>query len=105
MSRLFSLLSAFVLLSLVPLNSTQAQDDDVRVAGKVMAKSSTSITIATDDKKNPSITFVVNDKTQVRRARSPISVEAVEVGELAGVVGKKEGDQLLATVIETRAKP
>ena len=105
MSRLLTLLGALLLIGVSSLTSAQAQDDDVRAAGKVMAKSASSIPIATDDKKNPSITFAVNDKTQVNRARSPISIEAVDVGELAGVIGKKVGDQLIATRVETRAKP
>ncbi len=104
MTRFLLLIVSFALLGLVAVPRAAAQDEDITVAGQVTAKSGASISIATGDKKNPTQTFVVNDQTVVRRARAPITIEAVEVGEMAGVVGRKVDGQLIATVIETRAK-
>jgi Domain of unknown function (DUF5666) len=104
MTRQILILAAFALLGIVASPRALAQGEDITAAGKVTAKSGTSISIATGDKQTPTQTFVVNDQTVVRRARAPITIEAVEVGELAGVVGKKVDGQLVATVIETRAK-
>lgn len=104
MIRNFLSLLAITLLSLTAVPLAFAEGEETTASGKVTARSSSSISLATDDKANPVKTFVINDKTQVQRARAAISIEAVEVGELAGVIAKNEGGQLIATVIQTRAK-
>ncbi len=73
--------------------------------GKVTSKSSSAITVTTEDKKNPNVTFVIDENTSISRGRTKITVEAIESGEMARVVGMVKGDQKIATSITVRQKP
>ena len=73
------------------------------VVGKVTAKSGTSIRLLVDEKKNRSQDFTITEQTIVRRAREPVTIEDVEIGETAGIV-VNAADKVAAVVIELRAR-
>jgi hypothetical protein len=92
------------LIVFVPAKSP-AQGASVDTVGKVTTKSASSISIATPDKKNPILTFVIDQNTTITRGRAATTIQAVEEGELARVVAEKKDGQQVATMITVRDKP
>ena len=82
-----------------------AADEIFNVAGRVTARSATALSLSVGDKKATVQTFVITEQTVIRRDRNPQTIEDIDVGEMAGIVGRKEGSQLIATSIVLRAKP
>lgn len=94
-----------ILLCAFSVPATLAQGEEASAIGKVASKSASAIIITTDEKKNTSVTFVVDDKTVILRGRTTITIQAVESGEMARVVGIAKDGQKIATSITVLAKP